>query len=99
MVKAIRAHKTGGPEVLQFDDVTLPQPGPGEILIRNRAIGLNFIDVYQRTGLYKLPLPFVAGNEGAGEVMAVGAGATGPLEIRAVGQGTIRAIMLPACTP
>ena len=48
MVKAIRAHKTGGPDVLQFEDITLPQPGPGEILIRNRAIGLNFIDTYFR---------------------------------------------------
>lgn len=77
MVKAIRAHKTGGPEVLQFEDVTLPQPGPGEILIRNRAIGLNFIDTYFRSGLYQAPqLPFTLGNESAGDVLAVGANVT-----------------------
>ncbi len=60
MVKAIRIHKTGGPEVLQLEDITLPAPGPGELLVRNRAIGLNFIDTYFRTGLYPAPhLPFV----------------------------------------
>ena len=73
MVKAIRVHEVGGPEVLRFEDVTLPAPGPGELLVRNRAIGLNFIDTYFRTGLYPAPqLPFVPGNEGAGEVLAVG---------------------------
>lgn len=77
MVKAIRVHKTGGPEVLQFEDVTLPQPGPGELLVANRAIGLNFIDTYFRSGLYPAPqLPFVLGNESAGEVLAVGANVT-----------------------
>lgn len=77
MVKAIRIHKTGGPEVLQLEDIALPQPGPGEILIRNRAIGLNFIDTYFRTGLYPAPqLPFTPGNESAGDVLAVGAGVT-----------------------
>ena len=77
MVKAIRVHKTGGPEVLQLEDVTLPPPGPGELLVRNRAIGLNFIDTYFRTGLYAAPqLPFVPGNEAAGEVLAVGANVT-----------------------
>jgi len=77
MVKAIRAHKTGGPEVLQFEDVTLSQPGPGEILIRNRAIGLNFIDTYFRSGLYPAPqLPFTLGNESAGDVLAVGPSVT-----------------------
>ena len=71
MVKAIRIHKTGGPEVLQWEDITLPAPGPGELLVRNRAIGLNFIDTYFRSGLYPAPqLPFVPGNEGAGEVLA-----------------------------
>ncbi len=74
MVKAIRVHKVGGPEVLSYEDITLPQPGPGEVLVRNRAIGLNFIDTYFRTGLYPAPqMPFVPGNEGAGEVLAVGA--------------------------
>jgi len=52
----------------------LPEPGPGEVVVRNRAIGLNFIDTYQRSGLYKVPLPFVAGNEGAGEVVELGPG-------------------------
>jgi len=72
MAKAIRVHKTGGPEVLQLDEVTLPQPGPGEVLMRNRAIGLNFIDTYFRTGLYPAPMPFILGNESAGDVLAVG---------------------------
>jgi NADPH2:quinone reductase len=77
MVKAIRVHKTGGPEVLQFEDITLPQPGPGELLVANRAIGLNFIDTYFRSGLYPAPqLPFVLGNESAGEVLAVGPNVT-----------------------
>jgi len=77
MVKAIRIHKTGGPEVLQLEDITLPEPGSGELRVRNRAIGLNFIDTYFRTGLYAVPqLPFVPGNEGAGEVVAVGPGVT-----------------------
>jgi NADPH2:quinone reductase len=75
MVKAIRVHKTGGPEVLQLEDVTLPAPGPGQLLIRNRAIGLNFIDTYFRTGLYPAPqMPFTPGNESAGDVLAVGEG-------------------------
>lgn len=77
MVKAIRVHKVGGPEVLQVEDITLPQPGPGELLVKNRAIGLNFIDTYFRSGLYAAPqLPFVPGNEGAGEVLAVGPNVT-----------------------
>ncbi len=76
MTKAIRFHKTGGPEVLQLDDITVPDPGPGQARIRHTAIGVNFIDTYQRTGLYPLPLPCVAGNEGAGVVDAVGPGVT-----------------------
>jgi len=74
MSRAVVVHRTGGPEVLSIEDRKLGAPGPGELLIRNRAIGLNFIDVYQRTGFYALPLPFVAGNEGAGEVLAIGEG-------------------------
>ena len=69
-------HKTGGPEAMLWSERTLGAPGPGELLVRNRAIGLNFIDVYQRAGLYPLPLPFVPGNEGAGEVTAIGPGVT-----------------------
>lgn len=77
MVKAIRIHKTGGPEVLQLEDITLPAPGPGELRVRNHAIGLNFIDTYFRTGLYPAPqMPFVPGNEAAGEVLAVGPNVT-----------------------
>lgn len=73
MVAAIRVHRTGGPEVLTFEAITVPPPGPGEVQIRHTAIGLNFIDTYFRTGLYKAPqLPFIPGNEGAGEVVAVG---------------------------
>jgi NADPH2:quinone reductase len=73
MKKAIRMHSTGGPEVLQWEDVPVPDPGPGEVLLRQHAVGLNYIDVYFRTGLYKLPsLPAVIGQEGAGVVVAVG---------------------------
>ncbi len=73
MSKAVRMHATGGPEVLQWEDVPLPDPGPGEALIKHEAIGLNYIDVYFRTGLYKVPrLPAVIGQEGAGIVTAVG---------------------------
>lgn len=72
MSRAIVVREHGGPEVLKLEDLEVGPPGPGQIKVRNRAIGLNFVDVYQRTGLYKVPLPFVAGNEAAGEVMAVG---------------------------
>ncbi len=74
MTKAIRIQKTGGPEVMEYVDVDLPAPGPGEALIRQMACGLNFIDVYFRTGLYAQPLPAGLGMEGAGVVEAVGAG-------------------------
>jgi len=78
VAKAVRVHKLGGPEVLTYEDVELAEPGPGEVRIRNHAIGLNFIDCYFRTGLYKAPaLPFIVGHEGAGEVVAVGPGVTG----------------------
>jgi len=76
MTKAIRFHKTGGPEVLQMDDIAVPEPGPNQARVRHKAIGVNFIDTYQRSGLYALPLPCVAGNEGAGVVEAVGPGVT-----------------------
>lgn len=69
-------HKHGGPEVLSYEERELPPPGEGEVRIRHRAIGLNFIDTYQRSGLYQVPLPFVAGNEAAGEVTQVGPGVT-----------------------
>src|SRR5260221_2287251 len=74
-MKAIRVHRHGGPNVLAYEDVDIGQPGPGEVRVRNRAIGLNFVDVYFRTGEYEPPgLPFTPGNEGAGEVVAVGEG-------------------------
>jgi NADPH2:quinone reductase len=74
-MKAIRVHRHGGPEVLAYEDVSIGQPGPGEVRVRNRAIGLNFVDVYFRTGAYAPPeLPFTPGNEGAGEVVALGEG-------------------------
>ncbi len=75
MSKAIRIHSTGGPEVLQWDDVEVAAPGPGEALVRHSAVGLNFIDCYHRSGLYPLPpLPLAIGLEGAGVVKAVGEG-------------------------
>lgn len=74
-MKAIRVHRHGGPEVLALEDIDIGQPGPGEVRVRNRAIGLNFVDTYFRTGEYAPPaLPFTPGNEGAGEVVAVGEG-------------------------
>lgn len=76
MPKAIRFHTVGGPEVLKFEDVEVPPPGPGEARVRHAACGINFIDTYQRSGLYKLPLPTIAGNEAAGVVEAVGEGVT-----------------------
>ncbi|MBK8765702.1 MAG: quinone oxidoreductase [Burkholderiaceae bacterium] len=74
MPKAIRIEKTGGPEVMQYVDVEVGPPGPGEVQVRNHAIGLNYIDVYFRTGLYPMPMPAGIGLEGAGVVTAVGAG-------------------------
>ncbi|MHB1111350.1 MAG: alcohol dehydrogenase catalytic domain-containing protein, partial [Devosia sp.] len=74
MSRALVVHQVGGPEVMKLEDRDAGAPGPDQIRIRNRAIGLNFVDVYQRTGLYKVDLPFVPGSEGAGEVTAVGAG-------------------------
>ncbi len=75
MINAIRVHQTGGPEVLKYEQVPIGEPGPGEAKVRHEAVGLNFIDVYFRTGLYKAAaMPFTPGNEGAGTVVAVGAG-------------------------
>jgi NADPH2:quinone reductase len=74
MSKAIVLEEFGGAEVLQWQDVEIPQPGPGEVRIRHTAIGLNFIDTYQRTGLYPLELPCGLGMEAAGEVVSIGEG-------------------------
>lgn len=77
MPHAIRVHEHGGPEVLRWEAVEVPAPGPGEVRIRHTAVGLNFIDVYYRTGLYPAPsLPFVPGAEGAGVVEETGPGVT-----------------------
>lgn len=73
-MRAVRISRTGGPEVLDLVEVDTPRPGPGEILIRNQAIGLNFIDTYHRTGLYPVKLPSGLGMEGAGDVLDVGEG-------------------------
>src|SRR3954469_10008880 len=72
MPHAIRVHQTGGPEVLKWEEVEVGEPGPGQVRVRQEAAGLNFIDVYHRTGLYPQALPFTPGVEGAGMVDAVG---------------------------
>ncbi|HEX3463673.1 MAG TPA: quinone oxidoreductase [Candidatus Elarobacter sp.] len=75
-MKAIRVARLGGPEVLEYADVPAPEPKPGEALVRQTACGINYIDVYFRTGMYKRELPFIDGREGAGVVEAVGEGVT-----------------------
>src|SRR5260370_13727841 len=84
MPNAIRIHQVGGPEVMQFESVSVGDPGPGEARIRHSAIGLNYIDTYQRSGLYKLPLPSGLGGEAAGVVEA---GGPGRGELKAGGPG------------
>lgn len=74
---AIRVHEPGGPEALSLDELPLAEPGPGEVRVTVAAAGVNFIDIYQREGLYPLPLPFTAGSEAAGTVDAVGAAVQG----------------------
>jgi NADPH2:quinone reductase len=77
MTKAVVVRQLGGPEVLRYEDWPLASPGPGQVALRQTAIGLNFVDTYQRSGLYPVQLPFVAGNEGAGVITALGEGVTG----------------------
>jgi len=77
MTSAIRIHEAGGPEVLKWETVEVGEPGPGQVRLRQEAAGLNYIDVYHRTGLYPQPLPFIPGVEGAGVVAAVGDGVAG----------------------
>ncbi len=76
MVAVVRVHKAGGPEVLTYEDIDVPAPGPGQIRVRQAACGVNYIDTYFRMGMYPSPvgMPFVAGNEGSGDVIAVGPG-------------------------
>jgi len=78
MVAAVRVHKTGGPEVLTYEQIEIGAPGPGQVKLKQHAAGVNYIDTYFRMGMYPAPagLPFVSGNEGAGEVIAVGSGVT-----------------------
>ena len=76
MSKAIRIHAVGGPEVMKWENVPTPQPGPGEALVRHAAIGLNYIDTYFRSGVYKTALPATLGMEGAGTVLVLGEGVT-----------------------
>jgi NADPH2:quinone reductase len=75
--EAVRISRHGGPEVIELVEAEVPDPGPGELRVRNHAIGLNFLDIYYRSGLYNAPLPHGLGSEGAGEVEAVGAGVHG----------------------
>jgi len=77
-MKAVRVHSPGGPDALRYEDVERPAPGPGQVLVTIEAAGVNFIDIYQRTGLYKVPLPFTLGQEAAGTVAAVGPGVAEP---------------------
>ena len=77
MSKAIRFHKTGGPEVMQLEEVAVGEPAAGQVRIRHTAIGVNFIDTYHRSGLYPMPMPSGLGSEGAGVVEALGPGVTG----------------------
>lgn len=75
MTKTVRVYEVGGPEVMRIEDIDVPPPARGEVLVRNRAIGVNFIDTYFRSGAYLVPsLPFTPGNEGAGEIIGLGAG-------------------------
>src|SRR5579862_3216106 len=77
MVQAIRFEKTGGPEVLTWQQISVDRPGPGQVRLKHKAVGLNFIDTYQRSGLYAVPLPSGLGGEGAGIVEEIGSGVTG----------------------
>jgi NADPH:quinone reductase len=72
----VRIHEPGGPEVMQVEELPTPDPGPGEVRVSVAAAGVNFIDIYHRSGQYKMPMPFVLGREGAGSVEAVGSGVT-----------------------
>ena len=75
-MKAIRVYQPGGPEVLKLEDTEIPRPGPGQALLKIEAIGVNFVEIYQRTGLYKQATPFTPGSEAAGTVEAIGPGVT-----------------------
>lgn len=101
-MRAVVAEKTGGPEVLEVRDLEQPEPGPGELRVDVAAAGVNFIDIYFRTGLYPLPVPFQLGSEGAGTVSAVGEGVEGVAVGDRVGWAMVRGagyaeqVLLPA---
>jgi NADPH:quinone reductase len=76
MTHAMRIHASGGPDVMTWEPIEVGAPGAGQIKVKHHAVGVNFIDTYQRSGLYKIPMPAILGSEGAGEVTAVGAGVT-----------------------
>ncbi len=90
MAKTVLVKAPGGPEAMVIEDVAIGAPGPGQAHIRHKAVGVNFIDVYHRTGLYPLPLPFTPGSEGAGDVIAVGPGVTNVKVGDRVAYGTSR---------
>jgi NADPH2:quinone reductase len=75
-MKAVRVHQVGGPDVLRYEEVPIPTAGPGQVLVKIEAIGLNFLDCYYRSGLYNVPLPFTPGSEAAGTVTAIGSNVT-----------------------
>ena len=75
-MRAIQAREAGGPEVLEFVELPDPTPGPGQVLVKVAAAGVNFVDTYKRGGIYPMPFPHVVGSEGAGEVVALGDGVT-----------------------
>ena len=77
VMKAIQIHATGGPEVLQLAELPIPEPGPGQVLIRVEAVGVNFVEIYFRKGMYKATLPLTPGSEAAGTVEKLGPGVTG----------------------
>lgn len=90
MAHAMMVHAVGGPEAMVWEEVQLPPPGPGQALIRHHAVGVNFLDVYHRSGLYPMPLPLTPGSEGAGEVLAVGPGVVNVAVGDRVAYGTAR---------
>ena len=100
MTMVVRIHEHGGPDVLKVEDVDLADPGPGEVLIRNQAVGLNFFDTYQRTGIYPIDLPAALGTESAGVVEAVGPGvetvAPGDRVVNATQGSYCEAMVVPA---
>src|SRR5205823_9569432 len=89
-MRAIRVHAPGDADVLRLEDVPDPEPGPGEAVVRIEAAGVNFIEVYQRTGTYPQPLPFTPGSEGAGTVVAVGRDVTAVREGDRVASESLR---------